>query len=568
MRVEPTMVDRFRRHLARVAARSVVPVLGLAALWGCDLNPNVEACSVSVAPSNITVPVNSSLTISGTAFDCSGNSIKSKTINFSSANTAVATVTTSGQVIGVSVGQTTIAGVANGQQGTAQVTVTPELPTTVTVSPATLTLRLTNQKQLTATAKNAQGTAITGRTFRWSSSNSSIASVDQAGNVTALAAGNVIIAADADGILGNAAITVTNIPVGSCTLAPTTQKLTVSAQVQPTITLRDTAGNALPTQGRALAWASDNEVIATVSTSGVISAKKAGTARITVSSVEYPNVSCSTAVEAVDPRIVSAVVSPRTATLRLGVPRQFQVALYDSLGQTIPAGRVITWSSVTPTTASVSATGLVTGLSLGAARIAINAEGVRDTVSLTVTKVPVATVRLSPLASSTVQGQTVQFTATIEDSTGTVATDRVVEWTTSDPTKATVSATGLVTTAAPGTVTVSATSETKVGSATVTILQVPVDSILVASSYSVALTANSKAFAITLKDAAGNQLLNRGVSISSSAPDIAVGSANSSATLVTVTANVAGTATFTLRALNQSGQPEGKSSQITVTITP
>ncbi|MEI6741351.1 MAG: Ig-like domain-containing protein, partial [Gemmatimonadaceae bacterium] len=163
------MVDRFRRHLARAAARSVVPVLSLVALWGCNLNPNVSACSVSVAPSSITVPVNSSVTIAGTAFDCSGNSIKSKTINFSSANSAIATVTTSGQVIGVSVGQTTIAGVANGQQGTAQVTVTPELPTTVTVSPATLTLRLTNQKQLTATAKNAQGTAITGRTFRWSS---------------------------------------------------------------------------------------------------------------------------------------------------------------------------------------------------------------------------------------------------------------------------------------------------------------------------------------------------------------------------------------------------------------
>jgi hypothetical protein len=46
--------------------------------------------------------------------------------------------------------------------------------------------------------------------------------------------------------------------------------------------------------------------------------------------------------------------------------------------------------------ATVSATGLVTGIALGTARIAVNAEGAVDTVSFSVTKIPVAAVRVSP----------------------------------------------------------------------------------------------------------------------------------------------------------------------------
>ncbi len=369
---------------------------------------------------------------------------------------------------------------------------------------------------------------------------------------------------------GNASLQVTLPPIGSCSLSPATQRVTVSAQAQPTITLRDTApaSNVMPAQGRPLVWTSDNEVVATVSGTGVIRAVKAGTTQIRASSVEYPNISCATTFEAVDARIVSARISPNPNTLRLGVPRQFTATLTDSIGQTIPPGRVVTWTSVTPATATVSATGIVTGLSLGAARIAVRADNAVDTVAFSITKVPVSTVRLSPLSSSVIQGQTVQLTATVEDSTGATVTDRVIEWVSSDATRATVSATGLVSTTSPGTVTISATSETRSGSATVTIQPIPVDTIVADSTYSVATNAVSKTFAITLKDAAGNQLFNRQVAITSSTPGVAQGTANGAATVVTVTTfNTAGTTILTLRALNANGQPEGKATRVTVTVT-
>ncbi len=554
--------------LLRCTERIATVALVAAAIAGCNLNPNVTACSLSVAPLTIAIPVNGGTSISATAFDCSGNSIKSKTINFTSANTAVATVTTSGQVIGVGVGQTTVSATANGKEATVQVTVTPEIASVVTVSPATVTLRLTNQRVFTAVAKNASGSQITGRTFRWSSSNSSIASVDQTGNVIALAPGSIVIAADADGVFGNASVTITNIPIGSCTLAPTNQKVTVTQQVQPTVTLRDTANNVVTSVGRALTWVSDNEVVATVSSTGVVTTRKAGIAKITASPVEYPNVQCSAStVEAVDPRIVSATISPRTGALRIGTPRQLLVSLADSIGGQIAQGRVISWTSSTPTIATVNATGLVTGLSLGTARIVVNAEGAKDSVSFAVTKVPVAAVRLSPLSSSVIQGQTQQYTATVEDSTGAIVADRVIEWSSSDPTKATVNASGLVSTIAPGFVTISAVSETKIGSSNLGIQQVPVDTI-VANDYAVALNVANKSFAIALRDANGNQIFGRTVSIISSVPSVATGSVNTSATIVVLSASTAGTTTITLRALNANSQPEGKATNVVVTITP
>jgi hypothetical protein len=91
---------------------------------------------------------------------------------------------------------------------------------------------------------------------------------------------------------------------------------------------------------------------------------------------------------------------------------------------------------------------------------------------------------------------------------------------------------------------------------------------IIASDYTVLLSAISKTFSIQLRDAAGNQLFSRTVAITSSQPDVATGLANANATQVTVSASKAGTTVLTLRALNGNGQPEGKTTNVTVTISP
>ena len=567
MQVFASLAPNLKGRLAPSTKRWALAVSALTAFAGCDLNPNVEACSIAIAPASITVTVNGSATITGTAFDCKGTSIKNKTINYQSSNTSVATVTTTGQVIGVSVGQAVIAAVANNKSAEIPVTVIPESPANVTVLPATITLRETNTRQFVAVARNAQGNIINGRTFRWSTSNSSLASIDQNGLLIAIRSGNVVVAADADGVVGQSSVTITPVPIGACSLAPATQRLTVTQQALPTLTLRDTANNVVSNGGRAITWTSENDLVASVVTNtGLITAKKAGTAVIRATPTDYSNISCSTSVEVTDTRVATAQIQPRSGSLRISIPRQLTVTLFDSVGQIIPPGRPVTWASVTTTIANVSATGLVTGTALGTARIAINAEGARDTVTFSVTQIPVGVVRVSPLSANLIQGQTVQLNVTVEDSTGTVVTDRSVEWISGDPTKATVTQTGFVRAIAPGSVNIAVTAENRFGTSTVNVLPVAVDTIVAIPEYVVPLDAANKSFAITLKDVNGNQIFNRSVAVTSSVPSVAQGAANSTATIIAVGAFQVGTTNLTLRALDANGQPEGKATVVRVTV--
>jgi uncharacterized protein YjdB len=541
-------------------------VAGLATSAGClDLKPPA-ACSVTVAPAALTLPVNGAATIVGTPFNCDGNTIRNKRVAYSSSNSAVATVTPEGNVIAVAVGTATVSATADGKSASVQVTVTPERAATVTVSPSTLTLRRTNTRPLTAVARNARNEVISGRSFRWNSSNTAIVSVDQAGLVTAVSAGTAVITAETDQTVGQAQIIVTEVPIGSCALSPSSFKVTTSQSVQPLLTLRDTANSVIPSLGRAIAWTSSNENVATVTQSGFTTTRRAGTASITASSVESPSVTCSASVEAVDARITQVVITPRVGSLRLGVPRGFGATLLDSTNSPITTGRIVTWSSGTPTIAQVTQAGIVTGLSLGTARIIATAEGVADTVALTVTRIPVASVTVTPLQASVFEGATVQLRATVTDSAGTEVTDRTIEWLTSDPTRATVSGTGLVTTVSSGAVNIIATAENRAGQANLLIQQTPVDTIVAPSSFSVVRGAQLP-FAIELRDAQGNILRNRTVEIRSDNPSIANVPNTTTTSQVPVAGVQVGAATITLQALNSNGQAQGKATRVSITVT-
>jgi hypothetical protein len=81
--------------------------------------------------------------------------------------------------------------------------------------------------------------------------------------------------------------------------------------------------------------------------------------------------------------------------------------------------------------------------------------------------IPVATVNVTPPTASLAVGATQQLTATTLDASGNILTGRVVIWSTSDETKASVSSTGLVTAVAAGTATITATSEGKTGTSVI-----------------------------------------------------------------------------------------------------
>src|SRR5439155_486518 len=116
----------------------------------------------------------------------------------------------------------------------------------------------------------------------------------------------------------------------------------------------------------------------------------------------------------------------------------------DSAGTAL-TGRPVTWASSTPSEATVNCSGLVTGVTPGSATMTATSEGKTSTAAITVTTVPVTSVAVLPATASLRVGQTVQLSATPQDSAGGALTGRPVTWASSNISVATVTGSGLVT---------------------------------------------------------------------------------------------------------------------------
>src|SRR5437879_2300801 len=346
---------------------------------------------------------------------------------------------------------------------TAAVTISSVPVASVAVSPVAAGLTVGATTQLTATPEDSTGTALTGRAVTWATSNAAVATVSASGLVTGVAAGSATVTETSEGQRGTAAITVTNVPVASVTVSPTTASLTVGATTQLTATPKDANGTALG--GRAVTWATSNAAAAAVSASGVVTGVAAGSATITATSEGQSGTSAMTVTNV---PVASVTVSPAAASLTVGATTQLTATPKDSNGTAL-SGRAVTWATSNAAVATVSASGLVTGVAAGSATITATSDGQSGTAAMTVTNVPVARVTVTPLIASLLMGATVQLTATPTDSLGNLVTGRVITWSTNAPGVAAVSASGLVTGLAVGVATITATSEGQSDTAALTV---------------------------------------------------------------------------------------------------
>ena len=103
--------------------------------------------------------------------------------------------------------------------------------------------------------------------------------------------------------------------------------------------------------------------------------------------------------------VASVMVTPSTATLSVGQTVQLTATTKDANGNVL-TGRVVTWASGTTAVATVSSTGLVTGVGAGSATITATSEIPNGTATVTVKPVPVASVMVAPSTATLSVGQT------------------------------------------------------------------------------------------------------------------------------------------------------------------
>jgi uncharacterized protein YjdB len=340
-------------------------------------------------------------------------------------------------------------------------------PVWVSVTPQTDVLRaIAASLQLQIIDQMGRPVTVTG--LSWRLLDPGIVQIDQTGRVTAVAPGTARIVVESASRSDTAVIHVRQ-DVAGVTVSPGAQALMTGATQQLAAALRDPNGYAVG--DRPVSWASSAAAVASVSSSGLVTAAAAGTATITATSEGKAGTAAVT-VTATPPVPVAAVeVSPTSATVVIGQTRQLAATLRDA-GGAVLTGRAVTWATSAAGVATVSGAGLVTAVGAGTATITATSEGRTGTATVTVTAagpVAVATVGMSPTTLGLVVGQTGQLTATPRDASGAALTGRVVTWATSAAGVATVSATGLVSGVGAGTATITATSEGKTATASVTV---------------------------------------------------------------------------------------------------
>jgi uncharacterized protein YjdB len=182
----------------------------------------------------------------------------------------------------------------------------PPVPTVaaIVLTPTSASILRGATAQLTAQARDAAGQPVNVQ-ITWASSNPVVASVSATGLVSGLSAGGATVTASAGGRTAASSITVTLPPpaptpvVATVTVSPTSVTLNQGATSQLTATARDSAGNVI--SGQTFTWSSSNNVVATVSPSGVVTAVAAGSATVSATSSNGRRGSASVIVNATQP---------------------------------------------------------------------------------------------------------------------------------------------------------------------------------------------------------------------------------------------------------------------------
>jgi uncharacterized protein YjdB len=308
-------------------------------------------------------------------------------------------------------------------------------------------------------------------------------------------------------------------------------------------------------------WTSSAPDVATVDSSGLLTAVSLGGSGITVDVDGHVGTAIATIVPI--PVATIALVPPPGSIVPVGQSDLIGAVLRDSAGN-ILTYRTLTWDSSDPTVMRVVPSGVVTGLKPGSVQITGTSEGQSATIPLTVVGASPSRVVVSIAPATIPVGQTAHATVKTFDSNGHVIDGQSVQWSSQNTASAVVTSLGAVTGVAAGSSSIAATVGGVAGSATITVTPPTSASVAPVANVSVGVTPSAIAIGqtaqatATLRDSAGNPLTGRAVAWSSSNSVAASVSA-----LGAVTAIAAGTTTITALSEGVSG-----SASLTVNVPP
>ena len=154
-------------------------------------------------------------------------------------------------------------------------------------------------------------------------------------------------------------------------IAPTSLALKVGARGSLTASVKNSSGAVI--SNASVTWVSRGPQVATIDNSGNVSALAAGATTVVATSGRVAD-----SVSITVTRDLLLGVEPNAASVRVAETHQFGVTAKNSLGQTV-SPPAVTWRSSSPQVATVSATGVATGVAKGTTSITATGDGVTST---------------------------------------------------------------------------------------------------------------------------------------------------------------------------------------------
>ena len=380
-----------------------------------------------------------------------------KKVTWSSDKTEIATVDGAGRVTAVKSGEAvvTVTTEDGGKTATCKVTVKAKTVsvTEVTLDKTELTLTEGEAETLTATVKpdNADNKKV-----KWSSDKTEIATVDGAGKVTAVKAGEAVVTVTTEdgGKTASCKVTVKAKAVNVTEVTLDKTELTLTEGETETLTATVKPDNA---DNRKVTWSSDKTEIATVGGDGKVTAVKAGEAVVTVTTEDGgKTATCKVTVKAKAVGVTEVALDKTELTLTEGETETLTATVKPDNAD----NRKVTWSSDKTEIATVGGDGKVTAVKAGEAVVTVTTEDGGKTATCKVTvkakAVPVTGVEVNPWAMTLSVRGTSKLFYTIRPAD---ATNQNVKWESESPSVATVDSEGNVQGVAAGTAKICVTTE-------------------------------------------------------------------------------------------------------------
>ncbi|WP_299687795.1 Ig-like domain-containing protein [uncultured Vibrio sp.] len=258
-------------------------------------------------------------------------------------------------------------------------------------------------------------------------------------------------------------------------------------------------------------WHTSDSDVGLFDEPGIFSAVEAGYTTLTAT---MDGVTSNTVDVNVSAAVITAIqVTPSPVSVAKGQTEQLVADATYSDGTSSPITNSVTWTDIDTATATVSASGVLTGVEAGNTTLTATMDGVTsNTVDVNVSAAVITAIQVTPSPVSIAKGQTQQLiaTATYSDGTSSGISSEVM-WTPIDTATATVSTAGLLSAVEMGNTTLTATKDgvisntvdVNVSAAVITAIQVTPSPVNIAKGQNQQLTATA-----TFSDATSSDISN------------------------------------------------------------